>query len=325
MSPRMPRLLVLLAAGSLVLSGAGAASAAAAPPPGPKGESFQNDRTVGVKLWNSQIVLRGDGLNGKRGDGYRLKRPCWYEPGPDGKDMLQQQEQIRPYWFQAHPDGTEEEFQEFLKQFKDQEGKKGRWWVPSYNEKDPNGLSCWGALDPFVWAPEGETPPNGITAQELADIARAALTVPEPKIMLNPNEKSYVNLGTWVWLGVDDPSRSVTAELPGVMSATVTATLDEMEIDPGTTDTQRYDLKSECGPTGHPYVKGGKLQCGVIYRRASVDLPRKVYELSVTTTWQVDVETDGGPIPVAYQPIAIEVTRDVPVGEVQSTVTKLGD
>ncbi|WP_327087470.1 hypothetical protein OIE66_34860 [Nonomuraea sp. NBC_01738] len=303
----MNRLISVLAAGLLLLD-----------PGGPRGDGFQDGRTAGVRLENSKIVITGNGARGGSSDGYQLKRPCWFEPGPEAGDMLKSQEDVRAYWFRMHPDGTEAEFQKFLAQFKDKIGKPGRWWVPAYNEADPKGRACWGGLDEFVWVPPGTTPPAGITLAELAEIARAALTVPEPRIKLNPDVKSYVNLPTWVWLA--DPGqtrRSVTASIPGVMSATVTATREDIKIDPGTT-ADRAEVRSDCGAGGRAYAKGAEFTCGVRYLRASVDQPRKVYVLTVTTVWPVEVEDDV--VPFQYAPVQVEARRDVPVGEVQSTV-----
>ncbi|GAA3444256.1 hypothetical protein [Planomonospora venezuelensis] len=287
------------------------------PPSG--AEKIQEGNKVGVRLQNSQIVITGTGLRGGRSDGYRIKRPCWYEPGRNAADMLKTQEDVRAWWFRFTPNPTEEKFQKFLEQFRDKLGKEGRWWAPAYNSADPEGASCVSELNPFMWVPPGTTPPAGITMAELVEIARAALTVPEPKIKLNPDATSYVNLPTWVWLdGVGQTTRSVTATIPGFMSATVTATMEDIRIDPGTT-ADRAEVKEECGPGGRPYARGAEFTCGVRYLRASADQPREVYELTVTTVWPVEVEDDV--VPFAYDPVEVGATRDVPVGEVQSTVT----
>ncbi|TKK88335.1 hypothetical protein FDA94_13590 [Herbidospora galbida] len=292
---------------------------AAPTPGGAHGKGFQTGRTVGVQLTNSNIIISGNGTNG-RADGYRIKRPCWYEPGKSAEDMLQSQEQLRSWWFHTNPGGTEEDFQKFLEQYKDKVGEDGRWWSPAYNAADPGGMACWSALEGALWVPEGETPAGGITMEELLQIARAALTVPEPTIQLNPDAKSFVNLPTWVWLGDQGATtRSVTATLPGVMSATVTATLDSIKIDPGT-GSDRAEVKQNCGPNGHAYVKGGTFTCGVRYLRASADQPRKVYTLTVTTVWPVTSNVDQSVVPFVYDPVEATVTRDVPVGEVQTSV-----
>ncbi|MEV4161174.1 hypothetical protein [Nonomuraea dietziae] len=305
----MNRLLSVAAAGLLLLD-----------PGGPRGDGFQDGRTAGVRLENSKIMITGNGAKGGRADGYQLKRPCWYEPGPDASQMLRTQEEVRAYWFRVNPNGTEEQFQAFLKQFKDKIGKPGRWWTPAYNEADARGRACWGGLDQFAWVPPGTTPPAGITLAELVEIARAALTVPEPKVKLNPDVKSYVNLPTWVWLeGVGATTRSVTASIPGIMSATVTASLEDIEIDAGTS-SDRAEVREECGASGRPYQRGGEFTCGVRYLRASIDQPREVYVLTVTTVWPVEVEDDV--VPFAYDPVEVGATRDVPVGEVQSTVRR---
>jgi enoyl reductase len=81
-------------------------------------------------------------------------------------------------------------------------------------------------------------------------------------------------------------------------------------------------VESGCGPRGRPYTKGGRFTCGVRYLRSSVDRPRKVYELTVTSVWEVGAAGQGGGdvAPFAYDPIEVGATRDVPVGEVQSVV-----
>ncbi|GAA1008934.1 hypothetical protein Aple_080490 [Acrocarpospora pleiomorpha] len=297
------------------------APAAAPDPGGPSGEGFQHGRTVGVQLENSTIVISGNGL-GAKSDGYRIKRPCWYEPGRSAEDMLKAQEDLRAFWFRTNPGSTEEDFQKFLKQFEDKIGEPGRWWSPAYNAADPKGMSCWTALEGAIFVGPGNTPPAGITMTELLDIARAALTVPEPQVQLNPDAKSYVNLPTWVWLdGQGQTTRSVTATLPGLLSATVTATLGNIEIDAGTT-ADRAEVKENCGPSGRPYVKGGTFTCGVRYLRASADQPRKVYTLTVTTVWPVTSNADQSVVPFVFDPVEGTVTRDIPVGEVQSTVRR---
>ncbi|MFD2355645.1 hypothetical protein ACFSTC_49825 [Nonomuraea ferruginea] len=53
------------------------------------------------------------------------------------------------------------------------------------------------------------------------------------------------------------------------------------------------------------------------YLRASIDRPREVYELTVTSVWPVTVT---GGADIQFDPVQVEATRDVPVGEVQSNV-----
>lgn len=276
----------------------------------------QKGNTAEINLKNSQIVLSGNGRGGKS-NGYRLKRPCWYEPGRNASEMLDfQQRSTRP------EPGAPVSRPDILKPFAEKLGEEGRWWTVAHDSSDPNGVSCQMALDTYVFVPPGTTPPAGITMAELVDIARAALTVPEPKIELNPDARSYVNLPTWVWLsGVGETTRSVTATLPGVMSATVTATLEDVQIDAGTT-ADRAEVKEECGPGGKPYAEGAAFTCGVRYLRASVDQPRDVYTMTVTSVWPIEVQD--AVVPFAYDPVEVGVTRDVPVGEVQSTVRKAG-
>ncbi|WP_043620884.1 hypothetical protein [Nonomuraea candida] len=292
------------------------------PDPGPGGqttqEKIQSGNTVGWQGKHTNVVVSGD-VGGGKSDGYRIPSPCWYEPGPTPEEMLRQRDSGRDAANRARID--EEGHQAFIQQFRDKLGEDGRWWLPALNEADPNGVACWTNLEQFIFVPNGTTPPAGITIAQLAQIARAALTVPEPAVKLNPDAKSYVNLPTWVWLeGIGTPRRSVTAELPGVMSVTVVATLDRVEIDPGTTPDRAKVTDSGCGTTGRPYTKSGEFACGVQYLRSSIDQPREKYTLGVTTVWQVDAQGQGQEVTVEFAPVQLETTRDVPVGEIQSNV-----
>ncbi|MEU6407394.1 hypothetical protein [Microbispora sp. NPDC046933] len=297
--------------------------AAADPDVGPRGEAFQHGNTAGVRLTNSQIGLSGNGLGGKS-DGYRIPQPCWYEPNLGAEDMRRLQVQERKQAVEAGVD-----YDVDIEKYSSKLGEKGRWWGVAYDAGNPEGPSCAAGREPLVWVPEGTTPAGGITLQQLMQIARAALTVPEPKIKLSPDAKSYVNLPTWVWLdGAETAPRSVTATLPGVMSATVTATPGSITIHPGTDDKDRAIVyKGGCGTTGKPYVKGADKgdadpPCGVRYLRASIDQPRKVYTLTVTSVWNVvgNGNQGGQAVPFQYDPIQVSATRDVPVGEVQTIV-----
>ena len=306
----MNALLPLIVAGSLVLAGG-------FDPPrgGPDAEGFQDGRTAGVVLEHSKIRITGD-VKGGRSDGYALKSPCWYEPGLDAEKMLAFMADSKTNFSRIKAD--DESFNAFIKQFKDKVGQPGLWWTPAYNAADPKGAACWAGLELFVFVPPDTTPPSGITFTELAEIARAALTVPEGTVELNPDAKSYVNLPTFVWLdGIGQPTRSATATLPGVMSATVVATRRNIEIDAGAGADRAEVVTDGCGASGKAYAKGAEFTCGVRYLRSSIDRPRQVYELTVTSVWPVEVT---GGVPVQFAPIEVEVNRDVPVGEVQSNV-----
>ncbi|MEU7832159.1 MULTISPECIES: hypothetical protein [unclassified Nonomuraea] len=307
MNPLIP----VLMAGSLLL---------ATPTPGPQSttdvRTGQQGRTASVKLTHSGIVVSGDVGKGGKSDGYRIKRPCWYEPGLSADEMLKFQTDSKTQFARVKAD--EDSFNKFVQQFKDKKGQPGNWWTPAYDASDPNGATCWAGLELFVFVPPNQTPPSGITIAQLAEIARAAITVPQPTVKLSPDAKSFVNLPTFVWLeGIGQPRRTATATLPGVMSATVVATLQDIKIDAGT-GKDRAEVREQCGATGKPYAKGAPFTCGVQYLRSSIDQPRQVYQLTVTTVWPVTVA--GQAVPVQFAPVEVGVTRDVPVGEVQSNV-----
>ncbi|MGP3955545.1 hypothetical protein ACTWPT_06070 [Nonomuraea sp. 3N208] len=282
-----------------------------------KVDAGQGTRTAFVNLAGSNIRIRGD-VKGGTGDGFRVPRPCWYEPGPSPEEMRDRFTKGKEAANRARID--EPSRLGFNKRFEDKVGKPGRWWTPAYNEADPNHVACMTDLDPIgVFVPPGQTPQSGITIEQLAQIARAALTVPEHTVKLNPDAKSFVNLPTWVWLeGVGQPRRTVTAELPGIMSVTLVANLQDVKIDAGTTADRAEVNESGCGTVGKPYTKGGTFSCGVRYLRSSIDQPREKYTLTVSTVWPIEVQE--GVVPFQFAPVELDVTRDVPVGEIQSNV-----
>lgn len=306
MNPLIP----VLMTGSLLL-------ATPTPPPSSvDATATDKGRTKILTLRDSKIEVSGDVGKGGKSDGYRIKRPCWYEPGLDADEMLKFQTNSKTQFARVKAD--EDSFNKFVQQFKDKKGQPGRWWTPAYDASDPNGATCWAGLELFVFVPPNDTPPSGITFEQLAEIARAAITVPQPTVKLSPDAKSFVNLPTFVWLeGIGQPRRTATATLPGVMSATVVATLQNIKIDAGT-GKDRAEVREQCGATGKPYAKGAAFTCGVQYLRSSIDQPRQVYQLTVTTVWPVTVA--GQAVPVQFAPVEVGVTRDVPVGEVQSNV-----
>ncbi|TMR96094.1 hypothetical protein [Nonomuraea basaltis] len=298
------------------------------PTPGPReGTTQEKEESGNTRGWvgrDTGVNVRVDAGGGKS-DGYRIPRPCWYEPGPSPQEMLDRFSKGRDAANRARID--EGNHERFLEQFRDKLNKPGQWWTPAYNEADPNHVACMADLDPFgVFVPPGQTPPSGITIEQLAQIARAALTVPEPTVKLSPDAKSYVNLPTWVWLeGIGEPRRTVTAELPGVMSVTLVATLQDIRIDPGTTPERAEVTESGCGAAGKPYTSGGTFSCGVRYLRSSIDQPREQYTLTVTTVWPVEIQAQGNVVPFQFTPVQLETTRDVSVGEIQSNVKPSAD
>ncbi|MFC4115537.1 hypothetical protein [Nonomuraea zeae] len=308
----MKPLLALAATGLLLL--------APTPTRDPGGSAGVEKEGATVKAFvNGPHSVRafGSGTKGGKGDGFRMKRPCWYEPFLNADDMYAFQTDPRNQSHTAVAQDTH--FEDFLKQFEKQRGKKGLWWLPSYNKGDPAGAACWGELQQFLFVPPNTSPPLGITLEQLAEFARAAMTVPTHTIKLNPDAKSFVNLPTYVWLeGIGETTRSVTAEVPGFMSVTVVATLQGVKIDPGTTKERAETREEGCGAGGKPYVKGSDFTCGVRYLRSSIDQPRETYPLTVSAVWPVAVQDNV--VPVQLAPVELEATRNVPVGEIQSNV-----
>ncbi|NRQ35366.1 hypothetical protein HII36_26575 [Nonomuraea sp. NN258] len=313
----MRTLIALLMSGALALTPAADPTTAPTPEAGDTSVSGrQEGKNVTVNV-GSQIRFRGDGVEGGTGDGYRLKSPCWYEPFLNAEDMIKFRTDPRTHRNEIA--NHEERFNEANQPFLDKKGQEGLWWSSAYDTADPKGASCWAGLPLFVFVPPNDTPPLGITPAMLAEIARGRLTVPEHKITLSPDAKSFVNLPTWVAVdGIQQPRRTLTAEIPGRLSVTVVATLKEIRIDSGTTGERAEVREDGCGTSGRRFAKGAEFTCGVRYLRASIDQPREAYTMSVTTVWPVEVAGDAAGL--TFTPIQVEATRDVQVGEIQSNV-----
>ncbi|MQA95989.1 MAG: hypothetical protein GEV11_15540 [Streptosporangiales bacterium] len=287
----------------LMLVSGGTAAMAAEPDP------YENGNRRGVVLRDSKIQIGGSGAGG--GGTVDVDVPdCWYEPKVAPEDM---DAWVREHFQGDIRDGVQIPGRDEIAKHRDD---KGMFWMPAFMDTAA-GVACATDLKWWIFVPEGETPPNGITPEMLARIARAYLEVPSPRVSLNPDARSYVELGTWVWAeGVPAEPLTVTATLPGVASATVVATPGELSIQPGTTDAT---VHAACGATGKPYPGAGaatqRPPCGVTYHRSSRAVGS--YPMEVALRWDVTWNGSGG-TGGAMTPVVAGTTRDVVVDEIQT-------
>lgn len=297
---------VPLVSALLVVSGAAGASADESDP-------WEDGNRRGVTLRDSDIQISGSGAGG--GGTVSVDLPdCWYEPKVAPKDM---DAWIREHYGSDIRDGVQIPGRDEIAKHRDD---KGMFWMPAFMDTAA-GVACANDLDWWIFVPEGETPPNGITPEMLARIARAYLTVPPPRVQVNPEARSYVELGTWVWAeGMPAGPLTVTATLPGVASATVVASPGELSIDPGTSDAT---VHSRCGATGTPYPGAAAARrtppCGVTYHHSS--RPPGSFPMEVSLQWNVEWCPGTGCAPGAgtgMTPVIVGATRDVVVDEIQT-------
>jgi hypothetical protein len=208
----------------------------------------------------------------------------------------------------------------------------GTWYMLPINPVAPAaGQQACRALPLFFFARPGQalpTPP--VPPLTLAEYAYNHMLIPRPALAINPSNKGYVNLATYVW---GNWPASVTT---GQMNAyKITATLGHLTVTvwaqavgftvnvtgPGT------PYSGGCGPAGSRYPvgrppasagPGTPPDCGALWRA-----PVTAAGLSATVRWTATwgVGNLGGPGRGALPPIMTTgpaPALQLPVGEIQS-------
>ncbi|GII75506.1 hypothetical protein Sru01_04880 [Sphaerisporangium rufum] len=313
----MRRLLTVLAL-SATLAAALALPAAAQPPGGGSGDG--KNFSVYVK---NLVRLSGSGYKGGSPNlPVDFDPPhCWYQPQYTYEEMRDWAERIRFVWHHEGPEGQRESrdwYEQILAEIAPHAGEPGKiFWFLTDDGTDA-GWDCYMSTDPF-WKYVGAQPPavandKIIDPVDLALIARANLTLPDPVITLNPPRgRSFVGLETWV--GVQDQGeRDVTAEVAGTnLSATIVARPSRVDISVHGADAEVHDGLARCPE----YRKGADLggACWVRFNRSSLGAP---YRITVTQTWVVTTNVAGVTLP----PGEVSAGTTVIIDEIQSNVTR---
>lgn len=211
----------------------------------------------------------------------------------------------------------------------------GTWYqLPVNPAASAAGQAACLKLPLFYFVQPGQAlPAVPIPPRTLAAYAYNHMTIPAPTITVNPQNKSYVNLGTYVW-GNWAPSPTtgqmdaykITATLIGT-NETVTVWAQPAATNPFTVNVGGPGTASSagCGPTGSQYPvskppagagAGTPPDCGVLWQG-----PDTAATVSATVNWTVtwglgDLNGPGNrPLP------AIDLTGPAvqfPVDEIQS-------
>lgn len=206
----------------------------------------------------------------------------------------------------------------------------GTWYMLPVNPAaGPAGQAACLRLPVFFWAPPGQAPPAlPIPPRTLAEYAYNHMLIPRPTLTINPANRGYVNLATYVW--GNWPASPTTGRMNAYK---ITATLGNQTVTvwaraagftvnvtgPGT------PYSGGCGPTGSrsPVNKppagagpGSPPDCGALWQG-----PATGAALSATVRWIVTwgVGNLNGPGNRALPPIMMTgPAAQFPVGEIQS-------
>jgi hypothetical protein len=184
---------------------------------------------------------------------------------------------------------------------------QGLWYSLGGNNTAPGYGNCISTDASFLWVPAGTAVQQpAVPAQTLALYAMSKLTLPKPRVALNPAaNKSVVNLPTFVKIaapaGAVNGQIYVTATIPNVIGlngpeqVTVAVTEKSVGISPGTSGTA---YTAGCGPTGSKETArqmnaagaGATPDCGVLYQQPST---AAAFTLSVTQAWMATAYVGG--------------------------------
>ncbi|WP_143082708.1 hypothetical protein [Cellulomonas sp. KH9] len=207
---------------------------------------------------------------------------------------------------------------------------EGRWYEAECASHVPaDEQVAYFLSHPAVYVMAGEPAPavqESVDPRVLAQIAAEHMQLPVGTIRWNPSVKgsgaTVVNLDTFVWVEDATTSVQVTASVPGVWSR-VEARMASMALSaPNARDVT-------CPDAGTPYAAGMTgSSCAIVFERSSANQPVKsgqqypTVTLTATARWEATWTSSLDPTPQALEVQTRTVTAEVPVGEVQTIVTR---
>lgn len=256
--------------------------------------------------------------------------PCWFEPsftGPERADYYDSGQAAQD----AHHQGMDDlaDAPAGYDEHKNDGPDKGMFWSPIcsseyWNNDDIHAFTTyaeqWINAHPTHWVDAQDPNPNQtelvIPPEVLMHIARNALTPGAPKLEVNPQINSVVNLPTWVW-ATDDTFVQVRAR------AEFNGNWAEVIADPGGLQVSTNgpaDVNSTCTGGGKPWTRGATgSDCTVTFRKSTAGAGS--YVISASIDWKVHWEGSGGENEALPPPPNAPIgQRDVQVDEVQTVV-----
>ncbi len=200
----------------------------------------------------------------------------------------------------------------------------GAWYQATGDPNNPNEITCiqqMAARDGgfIIWIPAGGALPQpGVTPQQLADYAFSQMVLPPPQISVNPQNRTYVTLPTFVKANARPVQ--ITAQL-GNLAVTVTATPTGLAISaPGSTAYENGKA-GDCLPQGSTVTKaqmdaagaGKTPDCGFVFQSPSSGPVQITASETWTATWN-----GGQALPQQPTPTAANPAPTIQVNEIQS-------
>ncbi|WP_053720645.1 hypothetical protein [Saccharothrix sp. NRRL B-16348] len=135
-----------------------------------------------------------------------------------------------------------------------------------------------------VWVPAGGAQP-ALSPEQVAEVARNRLRLPEVTIAASPAEDQLVNLPTWLWLSGGWEEVSANASVTGV---SVTAVAKPRSVTWSMGDGGSVTCTGAGTPYGpHAEPTSPSPDCGHIYRRSSADQSGHAFPVSAIVRWMV--------------------------------------
>jgi hypothetical protein len=136
-----------------------------------------------------------------------------------------------------------------------------------------------------VWIAAGAGGAPAVSPEQLAQLARKRLRLPQPRIAASPAADQLVNLPMWLWLNEGWRQVSASASVPGV---SVTAVAKPTSVSWSMGDRGSV----ECAGPGTPHrpdvdPRSPSPDCGYVYRRSSAAQPGQTYQVMATIRWTV--------------------------------------
>jgi hypothetical protein len=285
----------------------------------------------------SLVTLRGDaGATGSTQTPLNVPQPpCRWQPIGDtatgARYIIRNYGGIPP----GAPFGVFQALQTAKQQLRRTPVPPGTWYLlPTNPAATPAGQRACQALPLFFFAVPGQAPPAPpIPPGTLAAYAYDRMTIPAPRLTVNPAARGYVNLASYVWgqtrpvsAATGRPDRYEVIATLGGTTVSVWAQLARTGAFSVTVASGHGSAYSACGPDGSRFpvgqvpvgadAAGRPPDCGVLWQA-----PAPAAGVSATAHWTVSWGRGvlAGPGPNRMPPIMLTGrSRPFPVAEIQS-------